>query len=280
MNFQPSPYLELMKLVLTEYYPSIKTEFHQLGQVKDSWKINLIKLFDRLLRTRNFAVVKLKTVWPDNRMNGYDWPANALTMVGINRLSNIEFCVRTIIAERIAGDLVETGVWRGGAVIFMKAVLNELSVSDRKIWAVDSYNGLPHPDKNFQADADNKLYLEKILIATLEEVKNNFNRFGLLDSEIVFVKGLFKDTLPVAPIDKIALLRIDCDMYESTMNVLCNLYCKVTIGGFVIVDDYNAFRECKLAVDDFRQTNGIYETIIEIDKEAVYWRKMKDIHGN
>jgi O-methyltransferase len=154
----------------------------------------------------------------------------------------------------------------------MKAVLNELGINDRKIWAADSYNGLPKPDKNYAADTENRLYLEKILVASVEKVKNNFKRFGLSDSNIIFLEGLFKETLPNAPIDKIALLRLDCDMYESTLTALNNLYQKVIGGGFIIIDDYNSFNECKLAVNDFRKEYEITEPLIKIDKEAVYWQ--------
>ena len=276
MNPKTSPYLELMKVVLTDYYPSKKIEHYSLEQLRQTWKIKILKLFDRLLRKRNFTIYKIKTILPENRANGYDWPANAYTMIGINRLTNIEDCIKSIISNNIEGDFLEAGVWRGGAVIFMKAVLHDLGVNNRKIWAADSYKGLPEPNKMYSADAENKLYLEKILVVSLEEVKNNFSRFGLLDSSIVFLEGLFKNTLPNAPIKKIALLRLDCDMYESTLNALNNLYHKLSDGGYIIIDDYNAFEECKLAVNDFRLKYGIEETIIKIDKEAVYWQKSKD----
>jgi O-methyltransferase len=269
----PSPYLELMKIVLTDYYPSGKTELYSLQQLKKTWKISLLKNLDKLLRTRNFTIRKIKNVLPETRQNGYDWPADAYTMVGMNRLTNIEYCIRYITNNNIEGDFVEAGIWRGGSVMFMKAVLNELGINDRKIWAADSFNGLPKPDKNYPADSKNTLYLEELLVASLPEVKNNFERFGLLDSNIIFLEGLFKRTLPSAPIDKIALLRLDCDMYESTITSLGNLYFKVTTGGFIIIDDYHSFNECRLAVNDFRKEHGIEEPLIEIDKEAVYWQK-------
>jgi len=273
MNFNLSPYLELMKVVLTDFYPIKQTEYYPLKRVKQTWKISLLNQLDKLLRTRNFAISKMKTVLPEIRANGYDWPANAYTMVGINRLTNIEMCIRSIVTNKTEGDLVEAGVWRGGAVIFMKAVLNELAVNDRKIWAADFFVGLPMPDKRYSADEQNELYLENILVASLEEVKNNFNRFGLLDSNVNFLEGFFKETLPNSSIDKIALLRLDCDMYESTIIALTNLYPKISKGGFIIIDDYNSFKECNLAVNDYRKQQLIDERIIEIDKEAIYWQK-------
>ncbi|TAH24730.1 MAG: macrocin O-methyltransferase [Cytophagales bacterium] len=280
MNYNPSAYLELMKVVLTDYYPSNKIEFYSLSKLRQTWKIKILNQLDRLLSNWNFTVNKTKTVLPETRANGYDWPANAYTMIGINRLTNIEFCIRSIVKRNIQGDLVEAGIWRGGSVIFMKAVLNELAVYDRKILAADSYNGLPKPDKNYPADIKNILYRENILAVSLEDVKNNFRRFGLLDSSIIFLEGLFKNTLQNVPIDKISLLRLDCDMYESTIIALSNLYPKLSEGGFIIIDDYNSFNECKIAVDDFRKQLGIVETIIEIDKEAIYWQKNTKTNGN
>jgi O-methyltransferase len=103
-------------------------------------------------------------------------------------------------------------------------------------------------------------------------VKKNFKRLNLLDDEVIFLEGLFNKTLPHAAIDKIALLRLDCDMYESTITCLNNLYPKMANGGYVIVDDYNSFNECKLAVNDFRKEHGINYPMIEIDREAVYWQ--------
>jgi len=273
MSNNTSPYLELMKVVLTDYYPTDKLEFHPLRNLRPTWKIKILKQLDKLLNTRNFTINKIKKVTPEIRTNGYDWPANAYTMIGINRLNNIENCIRFIVTNKVEGDLVEAGLWRGGSVIFMKAVLKELNVIDRRIFAADSFKGLPKPDKNYSADAKNTLYLENILSVSIEEVKNNFKSFGLLDSSVIFLKGFFKETLPNAPIQKIALLRLDCDMYESTIIALNNLYHKVSNNGFVIIDDYNAFDECKLAVNDFRMQCGIVEAIVEIDNEAVYWQK-------
>ena len=195
-------------------------------------------------------------------------------MIGLNRLNNIEGCIRTILTDKIDGDFIETGVWRGGATILMRAILKELEITDRAVWLADSFEGLPKPNSDdYPADKGNELYKLRILSCSLEEVKNNFKVYGLLDDQVKFLPGWFKNTLPSAPIKQISLLRLDGDLYQSTFIALKYLYPKLSSGGFIIVDDYNAFPYCKAAVDDFRRKFNIQESIIEIDNEAIYWRK-------
>jgi len=269
----PAPYLELLKVVLTDFYPDERLEYIPLPLLQETGKIKFLQLVDRAFRSRNFAITKVKRIQPDIRRHGYDWPAQACTMIGIERLNNIEQCIRTIQEQEVKGDLVEAGVWRGGAIMFMKAVLNELGMKDRIVWAADSFRGLPKPEKLRQKDASSSLFHERILQVSLEEVKQNFRRFNLLDEGIRFLQGEFAETLPTVNIQQIALLRLDADMYHSTRCALFHLYPKVTRGGFVIVDDYNAFAECKQAVDEYRMNHGISDLMIELDKEAICWQK-------
>lgn len=270
----PSDYIELLKKTMVDYSRINKTEYHPLEIVQANWKTFLLYPIHRLLKKRNFAIAKIKHVKEQERVNGYDWLANAFTMICLNRLTNIEECIQRVIRDKIEGDFIETGVWRGGATILMRAILKELDIKDRMIWLADSFEGLPKPNpKDYPADRGNVLHKIPILSCSLEEVKNNFKIFGLLDDQVKFIPGWFKDTLVQAPIKQIAVLRLDGDLYESTFLALKYLYPKLSSGGFVIVDDYNAFPYCKAAVDDYRREFGIEETIMEIDKEAVYWRK-------
>lgn len=221
-------------------------------------------------------------VWLDyehrGRAEGRVWPRDAHTMIGSLRLNNLQECVEKVIADQVPGDLVETGVWRGGACIFMRAVLEAHGVRDRKVWVADSFEGLPEPDRDrFPADGKRFVDVEplnkRVLRVSLEDVQENFRRYGLLDDQVAFLKGYFKDTLPTAPIDRIAVLRLDGDMYQSTMDTLVHLYPKVSPGGHVIVDDYNALEECAMAVTDYRKENGITEPIVSVDWSEVYWTK-------
>jgi hypothetical protein len=268
-----SLYIELLKKALINYSNINTFELHPLKIVNPNWKTFLFFPIDKILRNWNFTICKLKYVDQAKRINGYDWPSHADTMIGMQRLNNIEYCIHKIINEKIQGDFMETGIWRGGATILMRAILKEMKITDRKIWAADSFKGLPKPDSKYKEDKNNKLHAIKILSASLKEVKNNFNKYELLDNQVKFLEGWFKDTLPSAPIDKLSLLRLDGDMYESTIVALDNLYPKLSDGGFIIVDDYNAFSSCKKAVDDYRKEHDISNQIINIDDQAVYWRK-------
>jgi len=209
------------------------------------------------------------------RETGEDWPTLAETMVGLRRLDNIQESIREVLESGVPGDLVEAGVWRGGAAILMRAVLSAYRISNRKVWVVDSFQGLPEPNaKQYPEDRNSSFYkYNAYLGVTLETVRENFQRYGLLDDQVCFLTGWFRDTLPAAPIERIAVLRLDGDMYESTMDVLANLYNRVSPGGRIIVDDYGAIACCREAVTHFRERHGITDPIHEIDRTGIYWRK-------
>ena len=208
------------------------------------------------------------------RVEGRDWPANAHTMIGIHRLDNLHFCVEDVLARNVPGDLMETGVWRGGAAILMRAILKVNGVADRRVWCADSFEGLPPPNPA-KYPLDEKLTFSqfKQLAVSLEEVQTNFRRYNLLDDQVKFLKGWFRDTLPGAPVERLAVLRLDGDLYESTMDALTALYPKVSRGGYVIIDDYNDIPACRQAVQDYWQRNGIREEIVPIDWSGVFWMK-------
>jgi O-methyltransferase len=207
------------------------------------------------------------------REYGWDWPSVAHTMIGEKRLANVRSLAESVIGNGIEGDFIETGVWRGGACILLRAVLGAYCVKDRLVWLADSFEGLPPPDEdNYPADKGDELHNIPELSISLEQVKSNIDKYGLLDDQVKFLKGWFKDTLPNAPIKKLALLRLDGDMYESTMDALRALYFKVSNGGYVIVDDYNVVKGCKLAVHDFLSKHHLSPKIEEIDGVGVYWK--------
>jgi len=210
------------------------------------------------------------------RENGQDWPKTAHTMIGIKRLDNIHNCLEDILHNHIPGDCIETGVWRGGATILMRAILKAHGDTSRKIWVADSFSGLPPPNvMQYPADRGLNLYLCRELAVSSEEVRENFKKYDLLDEQVVFLKGLFRDTLPTAPIAALSLLRLDGDLYESTMDSLTSLYPKLSLGGYVIIDDYYAISACAKAVEDYRSMNGISEPLQEIDHTAIFWKRVR-----
>jgi hypothetical protein len=193
----------------------------------------------------------------------------AYSMIGYQRMSNLEECCVSCINCNIPGDFVETGVWRGGACIFMAGILKAYKIKNRSVWVCDCFKGVPAPearDHNF----DISIYPQ--LAVSLAQVEENFKRFDLYTDQVKFLEGYFKDTLPTAPIDQIAVLRLDGDLYSSTMDVLSNLYDKVSDGGYIIVDDY-CLDVCKWAIRDFREGRNIQDRIMTIDGSGVYWQK-------
>ena len=206
---------------------------------------------------------------------GWDWPSVAHSMIGRKRMANLRMLAERILFDRVPGDFIETGVWRGGACIYLRAILDAYKVSNRRVWAADSFKGLPPPNPDaYPADKGDEFHTYSELAVSLDEVKRNFDRYGLLDGQVVFLEGWFKDTLPTANTGPLAMLRMDGDMYESTTDALVHLYDRVSIGGYVVVDDYRVVEGCRQAVDDYRAARGISSGLIEIDGVGVYWQKV------
>lgn len=215
-----------------------------------------------------------KSFDPSVRAIGRDWPSSALTMIGSARLRNFRMLIEQAISEQIPGDILEAGVWRGGACILARAVLAAHGIQDRRVWVADSFAGLPPPDPKYPSDQGDQHSTFTQLQVSLEQVQGNFRKYGLLDEQVSFLKGWFKDTLPHAPIDALSVLRLDGDMYGSTIETLEALYPKVSVGGYVIIDDY-ILEGCKQAVHDFRRAASIEDEMQEIDGAAVYWKKTR-----
>jgi O-methyltransferase len=226
-------------------------------------------------KSQGMEVVRRVKFDHEARLLGMDWPVHADTMIGVRRLENIRDCVKAVITDGIAGDLVETGVWRGGGSIMMRACLEAFGDKTRRVWCADSFEGLPPPDlARYPQDAGMIWHTQSQLAISLEQVQRNFEKYGFLDDRVVFLRGWFKDTLPSAPIENIAILRLDGDLYVSTMDALNNLYAKVSPGGFIIVDDYNIKEDtCRRAISDFRASENILSPIQKIDNFGVFWRK-------
>jgi O-methyltransferase len=194
-------------------------------------------------------------------------------MIGRKRMTNLEECMTRILADGIPGDFIETGVWRGGATIFMRGFLKAHGIVDRRVWVADSFAGLPPPSRAEDAGYDLSAAHWPSLAVSLEAVQALFRRYDLLDDQVCFLKGWFSDTLPSAPIERLALLRLDGDLYESTMDAFEALYDKLSPGGYVIVDDFLSMPPCAKAVADFRERRGITDLPTVIDRQGIFWRK-------
>lgn len=212
---------------------------------------------------------------PVARHEGRHWPTRAFTMIGAIRLHHLRTCVETVLRDGVPGDLIEAGVWRGGAAIMMRAVLAAYGVEDRRLWLADSFRGLPPPNpERYPQDAGLDLSEIPVLAVPVDTVRENFRAFDLLDDRVRFVEGWFAQTLPDLDAETFAVIRLDGDLYESTMDALEALYPKLSPGGFLVVDDYGCIPACRAAVHDYRERRGIREPIADIDWTGAYWRKV------
>lgn len=270
MTFVRSQYFDLLKRSLTNWIHG-----HEEFVLEDPPKSK--GLFRRESLAAGTFLVRQQPFDQDKRFLGRDWPVPLLahTMIGMKRLNNLQMCIEKIFADDIPGDFIETGVWKGGSTIFMRGALKIYGEETRKVWVADSFQGLPPPNADaYPEDAGDEHHTIDSLRISMEQVKRNFEGYGLLDDQVKFLKGWFSETLPTAPIEQLSLLRLDGDMYESTMDAFKNLYSKLSPGGFVIVDDY-CIPSCRRAVEDFRKSMQIDDEIIDIDGTGVYWRRAR-----
>lgn len=284
-------YLDIMKRCLTDsiFMDDPLSGFvpYRFKSYTAPWKRVAIAILQKILKKKKIELIEAYSQWGieytdlsleemrNIRENGRDWPVRAHTMIGWKRLNNLQFCCETAIREHIPGDFIETGVWRGGACILMRAVLKAYEVNDRTVWVADSFSGLPPPNLvDYPCDEGDIHYSYDSLAISKEEVMKNFERYGLLDNHVNFLQGWFKDTLPSAPISSLAVIRLDGDMYESTIQALESLYDKLSLGGFVIIDDYY-LKPCFQAVHDFRDKLGIKDPIQDIDGLGSFWRRLE-----
>lgn len=268
MNTEARLYLDLMKGCLTN------TIYGEREYFEVAPKGFLKQAINKIFNAAGITLVRTNTYSYKMREKGLDWPPYAHTMIGLVRLNNLQECVEDILKTGVRGDLIETGVWRGGATIFMRAILRAYGVTDRSVWVADSFQGLPPPNPaKYPEDEGDRHHTVSQLAISIEEVKENFKKYDLLDAQVRFLKGWFSDTLPHAPIRQLALIRLDGDMYESTMDALVNLYPKLSAGGYLIVDDWGAVDACRRAIEDYRTKHSITDEIHPIDGKAIYWKR-------
>ena len=235
----------------------------------------LTRRLRRLARRAGWVSLRLRAIEQSTSVEGRgDWPLYGQSMIGAVRLRSLRECVETVLDGGVPGDLIEAGVWRGGACVLMRAILAAHGEDERTVWCADSFAGLPPPDLELHpADRGLRLHREPELAVDRSEVEATFRRYRLLDERVRFVEGWFSDTLPKLAGHTWSVIRIDGDMYGSTMDALRNLYPDLAPGGFVIVDDYGAVGACRLAVEDFRREAQVTEPLEHIDWTGVLWRR-------
>jgi len=198
------------------------------------------------------------------------------TSTGPDRIISLVNATKHIVKHNIEGVIIECGVWKGGSMMAILRTLKNLKVEDREVYLYDTFEGMSEPtaeDKSIRGESalnaynDDKDGWDKIIYySSLDEVKENIATIGYTSENVHYVKGkvedtISKDTLP----DKIALLRLDTDWYESTKHELEFLFPKLVSGGIIIIDDYGHWEGCKKAVDEYFNKNNINIFLARID---------------
>lgn len=203
------------------------------------------------------------------------------------------YLTKSAVESSVPGDVVETGTYTGGTSAMIMRTLQEMDECNRQFWAFDSFQGFPSTSAKDEAGADvpprMKVGTPGEFPASQEEFEQNLKALGAWDARIHVVKGFFNESIPrvASLISSIVFLRLDGDLYESTIEPLTLLYDKVTPGGIVYVDDYGTFYGCRRAVDEFRSSRGITSSLHNVVEtgwggvnngwvEAVWWRKGED----
>jgi hypothetical protein len=249
----------------------------------DEIRTRYLDLLEKSLRNAIYGESHLEIRWQGfrqrlrhpyaTRHGAPPWPPRAHTMLSAKRLNHLRHLVERTIQEQIPGDYIETGIWRGGACILMRGVLAAYGVRDRRVYCADSFAGLPPPDPKNPADKRDRHHLFRELAISENIVRQNFAAYNLLDDNVVFLKGFFEETLPQLSNERFSLIRLDGDMYGSTLVALSNLYDRLSPSGFVVIDDYGALRSCAKAVHDFLDERGLRVEIRKIDESGVWWQK-------
>jgi hypothetical protein len=272
----PGPLADTRDLYLTLLKQALLGTLYEVSEIGPAIKPSNLprRLVLAALRRRWVTLARLVELDRSSIDEGHRASQQGDTMIGRKRLDNVQSCVEDVIRAEIPGDLIEAGVWRGGAGILMRGVLRAHGIKNRVVWVADSFDGLPPPDPGrYPADRGDTFHKIRELAISLDTVRANFERYGLLDDQVEFLKGWFRDTLPQLAGHEWAVIRLDGDMYESTMDSLRGLHPGLSVGGYLIVDDYGSLEPCRLAVTDYRREQGIDDEIKEIDWTGVYWQR-------
>lgn len=238
----------------------------ELQPYEATWRRRVVDVVQQLLARRGLVMARTAS-----RSAVVPWATSAETMLGIDRINDLRECIETVLLERVEGDLFEAGVWRGGGVILMRAMLEAYCDEERIVWAADSFRGPPPPSAKQDIGFD--FHRQPSFRASLKSVRENVRRYGLSEDRIRYVEGWLEDTLSTLDVQKIGVLQIGVDLNTATTTALRALYPSVSSGGFVLVDGYRSEELVRSAVDAFRVEHGIREPLTNDLLDRARWRR-------
>lgn len=202
------------------------------------------------------------------------------TMTGLERINAVVSAVKYIEANKIEGALVECGVWKGGSTMAMALALKELDSITRDLYLYDTFSGMNAPtddDIMYDGTSAHKKFSETSIsneasswcAVPLETVKENVFSTGYPKDKFHFIKGVVEKTIPATLPEKIAILRLDTDWYESTRHELIHLFPMLSPKGVIIIDDYGHWKGAKKATDEYIKENNLCLLLNRIDYTGV-----------
>jgi O-methyltransferase len=233
------------------------------------------------MRSRLRALRRRLRPAPDHRedmdpvFHGLHERASRFTMTSIERMYALYQAVTYVNRAAIPGDVVECGVWRGGSSMLAALTLLELQDTTRTLYLYDTFEGMSRPtdqDVSFRGHAATPRWEERRhgegsawCEARIEDVRTNLSATGYPSDRLRFIQGKVEDTIPSVIPDKISVLRLDTDWYESTRHELDHLYPRLEIGGVLIIDDYGHWQGARLAADEYFAAHDIQLLLHRID---------------
>jgi O-methyltransferase len=197
------------------------------------------------------------------------------TMTSVERMYGLYKATEYVVANRIAGDFVECGVWKGGSTMLMALALQHFGQANRHIHLYDTFRGMSRPeavDRSYVGEDAQELWTQsnegdvnRWCMAPLDEVRANVTSTGYPPDLVHYVEGKVEDTLPATIPEQIALLRLDTDWYESTRHELTHLFPRLSPGGVVILDDYGYWRGARKATDEYFTQAGLHPLMVRLD---------------
>jgi O-methyltransferase len=238
-------------------------------------------MLNKLLKPFNFQLIKTKQVekkFPDfeSSFNSIMEKCKPFTMTSEERLYSFNKSVEYIVKNNIEGDIVECGVWRGGSSMCAMLSLLQLNAANRNFFLYDTFEGMSEPTsidhdilgkdaKNLLEESQKSTDDMMWCYAPIEEVKANIKSTNYSENLVQFIKGKVEDTIPKILPDKIAILRLDTDFYESTYHELVHLFPKLVKGGVIIIDDYGHWKGAREAVDQYFKEQNVQILLNRID---------------
>ena len=248
-------------------------------KIKQKVKKRIYKRFFaeyRVIQNNNYSDFSIRELDIINKVKPF-------TMTSPERIVSLIRAINYVEDNNIEGSIVECGVWKGGS---MMAALLALKTNNRSIYLYDTFEGMSEPtkeDNSYKNESAQKAYLTKDdywkrieCHSSLNEVENNIYKTNYPKDKISFIQGKVEETIPKTIPDKIAILRLDTDWYESTMHEMVYLFPKLVKGGVVIIDDYGHWKGCKKAVDEYLLKQNIKLFLNRVDYTCRIGVKLED----